>query len=46
MVMKILDEIKIKITQNKIVYTDNENRDKKENKLKLVVTEYMTKYSK
>ena len=46
MVMKILDEIKIKITHNKIIYTDSENRDKKENKLKLVVTEYMSKYSK
>ena len=36
-VLKVLEEIKIKVGEDKIVYTDLENKDKKEKKLKLVL---------
>lgn len=45
-VLKILEELKMRINSDRIVYTDDENRDKKESKLRLVVTEYLAKYGK
>jgi hypothetical protein len=45
-IMKILEELKFKINADQIVYTDDENRDKKEKKLRLVVQEYLVKYAK
>lgn len=45
-IMKILEELQYRINSDKIVYTDEQNRAKKESKLRLVVTEYLAKYGK
>ena len=44
--MKILEELKVRVSNDMIAYSDEENKDKKERKLKLVVGEYLTKYEK
>ena len=36
----------MRINSDRIVYTDDENRDKKDSKLKLLVTENLAKYGK
>lgn len=45
-VLKILQQLKFRINSDLIVYTDEQNREKKESKLRLVVTEYLAKYGK
>jgi hypothetical protein len=37
MVLKILEELRMRVNSDLITYADEENKDKKENKLRLVV---------
>lgn len=44
MIIKILSELQIRVNLGIIKYDQEENRPKKENKLKLVIREYLSKY--
>lgn len=45
-IIKILSELQIRVNLGIIKYDLEENRPKKENKLKLVIREYLSKYEK
>jgi hypothetical protein len=38
--------LKIKLSSDEILYVDDQNRERKESKLRLVVGEYLSKYAK
>ena len=45
-VVKVLEEIKKQVKEDKVVYTDLQNKEKKQKKLVLVLEEYLGKYLK
>ena len=45
-VIRILEELKLRVEMNQVLYSEQENRDKKNHKLQLVVCEYLGKYSR